>query len=258
MQEEVPGLAIELSKILKNRKYLSTQERNALFLAGLALGLREDTPWRAELRDAIGSTQLNLTGNWSKVLPPAALEGEVSLIPGARLYFSAISRGFAANPPAPESKGLEIRRAYYDADGQPLDLAQSQLAEGDFVIVRLDVSSKDDRADLLVEELLPAGLELENPNLADAVTLDNTVVENKRLIQWQENNLAKHREYRDDRYVAALELNANSPTSLWYVARAVTPGLYRVPPPMIEDMYDPEIRAVGENPVAEILIKPRR
>lgn len=257
MLDEIPALAIELAKALKHRAYLSTQERNALFLAGLTLSLRDNTPWQASLRDAIGTSQLDVTGNWSRVLNAAALEGEISLVPTMDLYLSAISRGFAAKAPTPMSNGLQIQRSYHDAEGNPLDLDQP-LAEGQFIIVRLLVSSDQNRADLLVEERLPAGLELENPNLADAATLDNVEVEGKSLLKWQEANIAKHQEYRDDRYVAALDLNGGSQTSLWYVARAVTPGFYQVPPPMVEDMYDPEARALGENPLPEMLIKPKR
>jgi uncharacterized protein YfaS (alpha-2-macroglobulin family) len=258
-QEQVPGLAMELARELKNRSYLSTQERNALFLAGLTLGLPGGQPWQASLQDAIGTTQLNFTGNWSKLLPAAALTEGLQLSSKAKqnLYLSAISRGYSLNAPAPEGKkGLHIQRRYFDRDGEPLDI--SQLTEGQFVIARLEVGSDQDRADLLVEDLVPAGLELENPNLADAVTLDNTVIESKTLAQWQETKQTKHQEYRDDRYVAALELNQGNSAQLHYVLRAVTPGLYRLPPPMIEDMYDPETRAVGENPAAEVLIKPKQ
>jgi uncharacterized protein YfaS (alpha-2-macroglobulin family) len=32
---------------------------------------------------------------------------------------------------------------------------------------------------------------------------------------------------------------------VFYLARAVTPGEYTVPPTLVEDMYRPEIRAIG-------------
>lgn len=257
-QGQVPGLAMELARELKNRRYLSTQERNALFLAGLTLGLPGGQPWQASLQDAIGTSQLNFTGNWSKLLPAAALQGGLHLTSKTQenLFLSAISRGYSTKAPAPEGRSLHIQRRYFDRDGKPLDI--SQLTEGQFVIARLEISSDQDRADLLVEDLIPAGLELENPALADAVTLDNTLIEGKTLAQWQETKQAKHQEYRDDRYVAALELNQGNSAQLHYVLRAINPGLYRLPPPMIEDMYDPETRAIGENPVTEVLITPKR
>ena len=33
---------------------------------------------------------------------------------------------------------------------------------------------------------------------------------------------------------------------LFYLVRAVTPGTYTVPPPQLEDMYRPELRAIGK------------
>ncbi|MDE2382884.1 MAG: hypothetical protein KGL71_11845, partial [Xanthomonadaceae bacterium] len=56
-----------------------------------------------------------------------------------------------------------------------------------------------------------------------------------------------HEEFRDDRYVAALKLQAGSPAKLFYLVRAVTPGSYTVPPPLVEDMYRPELRGVGKS-----------
>jgi uncharacterized protein YfaS (alpha-2-macroglobulin family) len=50
----------------------------------------------------------------------------------------------------------------------------------------------------------------------------------------------KHREFRDDRFVAAVNLDGN-PVNLFYRARVVTPGRYSVPPLYAEDMYRPEI-----------------
>jgi hypothetical protein len=55
----------------------------------------------------------------------------------------------------------------------------------------------------------------------------------------------KFEEYRDDRYVAAIELWGGSAAQLFYLVRAVSPGDFVVPPPVIEDMYRPELRAVG-------------
>ena len=37
-------------------------------------------------------------------------------------------------------------------------------------------------------------------------------------------------------------------THLLYLARAVTPGKYRVPPPTVESMYRPNWQALGDAP----------
>lgn len=63
-----------------------------------------------------------------------------------------------------------------------------------------------------------------------------------------QNAAIKHQEFRDDRFVAALDVNGYDTTHLLYLARAVTPGTYRVPPPQVESMYRPVWNAIGTTP----------
>jgi uncharacterized protein YfaS (alpha-2-macroglobulin family) len=52
----------------------------------------------------------------------------------------------------------------------------------------------------------------------------------------------KHREFREDRYVAAARLEGA--LDLYYLVRVVTPGQFVVPPSFAEDMYRPEVRGL--------------
>ena len=54
--------------------------------------------------------------------------------------------------------------------------------------------------------------------------------------------------------MAALELEQGQEAHVFYLVRAVSPGSYRVPPPLVEDMYRPEIRGIGRNPVDSIKV----
>jgi uncharacterized protein YfaS (alpha-2-macroglobulin family) len=49
-------------------------------------------------------------------------------------------------------------------------------------------------------------------------------------------------EYRDDRFVAAIDRRKGQPAffTLAYTVRAVSPGRYVHPPAVVEDMYRPE------------------
>jgi uncharacterized protein YfaS (alpha-2-macroglobulin family) len=64
------------------------------------------------------------------------------------------------------------------------------------------------------------------------------------LSQMQQADI-QHMEFRDDRFVAAVPVNEGQPVTLVYLARAVTPGTYQVPVPMVESMYVPQWRATG-------------
>ncbi len=44
---------------------------------------------------------------------------------------------------------------------------------------------------------------------------------------------------------------------MFYLVRAVTPGTYSVPPPLVEDMYRPQLRGVGRsNPTTITVVQP--
>jgi len=102
-------------------------------------------------------------------------------------------------------------------------------------------------------DLLPAGLEVENLNLTPAEQWADISVDGVSLSDRANQATIVHEEYRDDRYVAALKLSYG-PAKVYYLVRAVTPGTYVVPPPQIEDMYRPEVRAIGRTPVETITV----
>jgi uncharacterized protein YfaS (alpha-2-macroglobulin family) len=41
---------------------------------------------------------------------------------------------------------------------------------------------------------------------------------------------------------------------VFYLVRAVTPGSYTVPPPLVEDMYRPAIRGIGTVSPAQVTV----
>jgi len=62
------------------------------------------------------------------------------------------------------------------------------------------------------------------------------------------------KEFRDDRYVAALKLDQGQAAHVFYLVRAVSPGTYLVPPPLIEDMYLAQARGIGKSEPATIKV----
>ena len=128
------------------------------------------------------------------------------------------------------------------------------LKTGDLVLVRLDVQTDKRVSEALVVELLPAGWEPENQNLSTSFKLNELKVDGKRIEKWKEHLRLAHEEFRDDRYVAAIDVDPSRPATLFYLARVVTPGVFQVPNSYIEDMYRPYIRAIGDT-VAPITIK---
>ena len=245
-----------LSDLLASSSWLSTQERNALYLAGRTALASPQQPWAAQLQSA-GTSHALTDAQPALKLADGALSEPLTVTSQTQqpLYQQLTLSGYPAQPPAPSADNLSIRRQYLSLDGEPLKL--DTLKSGDLVLVHLVVGAKQRVADALVVDLLPAGLEIENQNLAQsAASLDDA---SSNVRQWREsmqNASLQHQEFRDDRYVAALKLDGYGSTHLLYLARAVTPGTYKVPPPQVESMYRPGWHAVGATP-ADLTVRPR-
>jgi len=228
--------------------YLSTQERNALFLAGRGLIKTPEKSWNAVL-EAGGQVRELSNAQPAVKLDGASLSEPLSLSTGFadKLYQQLTISGYPTQAPAARGNNLSIERGFYGLDGRPLDLGN--LASGQLVLVHLAVRAEERVPDALVVDLLPAGLELENQNLAQsAASLDDASSAVKEWQKAMQNAAIKHQEFRDDRFVAAVDVNGYDTTHLLYLARAVTPGSYRVPPPQVESMYRPAWNAVGATP----------
>jgi uncharacterized protein YfaS (alpha-2-macroglobulin family) len=138
---------------------------------------------------------------------------------------------------ATESFGNRYRidRTYLTLDGQPVD--PTTVAQGTRLVTMLTViplGAPEGR--LMVTDPLPAGFEIDNPNLL--ASGDIRAVQGLDLNTW-----AEHTEFRQDRFLAALDNRGNDPLRIAYIVRAVTPGDFHHPAASVEDMYRPAYRA---------------
>ncbi|WDP90423.1 MAG: alpha-2-macroglobulin family protein [Desulfobacter sp.] len=235
----------ELDKALAGREWLSTQERNALVMAGAARLASAGKPWQAQVTVSgkAGTYSGDRPGQVIFTRGAAASGFEVKNTGTASLYADLVLTGYPNAMPAPSSEGVEIRRRFLDAKGQPMDPAK--VKSGDRIIVELSVTPSERMPHALVVDMVPAGVELEDPNVAGAFLIDDVLVDKKRIREWQTRYTTAHTEYRDDRFVAALNLVGGRTSRVFYGARVVSPGSFKVPPPLVEDMYRPYIRGIG-------------
>ncbi|WP_211843250.1 alpha-2-macroglobulin family protein [Raoultella ornithinolytica] len=224
------------------QRWLSTQETNALFLAGRTLqGLpgswQAQTSLQAQPLAADKAQTRNLSAEQLATL-------QVSNTGDRPLWLRLDSSGYPLAAPQATGNVLGIERQIFDTRGQQKSL--TSLRSGELVLVKLEVTAKRNVPDALVVDLLPAGLELENQNLANssASLQENGDAVQNLLNQMQQADI-QHIEFRDDRFVAAVAINEGQPVTLVYLARAVTPGTYQVPQPQVESMYIPQWRATG-------------
>ena len=262
--DQAADLLLNLENSLRQRHYLSTQERNALYMAALEQEAQGPASTKAKLVFGDGEQQVDRTGAQLERAAGSFLQrgfsvqnlGEHSL--GVELVYQGLPKA----PKASQSGGVQVKRRYFTPKGTPITASNGeiQLKVGDMVVAELTMSSKEYRPDLLLVDLIPAGLELENQNLGDSLQLKELKIENHTLGYWYERLDIRHQEYRDDRFVTALALGDSwgdqGAVRIYYLARAVTPGRYQIPAPLLEDMYEPEVRAVGNTPGTLVVSQP--
>ena len=239
----------ELNRELKDRDYLSTQERNGLVMAGTARLRAIQSPWQARLTTAAGNRPLGHDTPSPGELRGHDLDQGLTLTNGGQspLYVNLSLAGIPSEPSPPITTGAKIQRQYLDLNGTPIkDLGQ--LAPGDRILTALTIDPQVNMPHALVVDLLPAGLELSDPALANSPAIDDIKIHGKTIRQWHHpggHSGLGHAEYRDDRFVAAIPLFKGRTSHLFYAAQLIHPGQFKVPPPLVEDMYLPELRGQG-------------
>ena len=158
--------------------------------------------------------------------------------PGPETFDASVATtGVTVVPEPAGGDGFQIERAYYTPEGEPRDIAA--VAQNDRVVVVLTVTATQGRdGNLLVVDPIPAGYEIENPNISASGEVTS--------FNWLDvEREAAHTEARTDRFVAAIDRDASDPLqfSVAYAMRAVSPGVYAQPGATVEDMYRPYLRA---------------
>ena len=231
-----------LSEQAFGQRWLSTQENNALFLAARTL---QDLPGTWQAQTSLSEQPLAGDKSLTRNLDADALSTlSVTNTGNLPLWLRLDVSGYPQTAPTPASNVLHIERQILGIDGNSKSL--DSLRSGELVLVWLEVKASQNVPDALVVDLLPAGLELENQNLANgSASLQDSGSEVANLLNQMQQADIQHVEFRDDRFVAAVAVNEGQPVTLVYLARAVTPGTYRVPVPQVESMYIPQWRATG-------------
>ncbi|WP_253637845.1 alpha-2-macroglobulin family protein [Achromobacter insolitus] len=243
--ERLDNLLTQLASRLGNRSYLSTQEQMSLLLAARALGGDKATPWSATLT-VNGSTKALAGGTSDQTvsLSAADLAGVQLLNTGSQSLFVEYDiQGSPTTAPAPRNDVIQLKRGWYRPDGRPWD--GGSLQTGDMLVVWVQASANQNIPDGLLVDRVPAGFEVENLNLSQSPEMQEWTIGGRRVAEAMSDPNIKHREFRDDRYVAAVSLGRGK-VDVFYLVRVVTPGRYAVPSTVAEDMYRPEIRGVGE------------
>ncbi len=148
---------------------------------------------------------------------------------------SVLVTGDGLQPEPSAESGFKIERKTYAPDGREIDFGK--LKQNDRVVVVMTVTEVEPKAgQIVVEDRLPAGFDIENPALLKGTDL--------KSFSWLTTAYSPvFSAFRDDRFVAAYTLEGSrkvpAQVTMAYVMRAVTPGTYTHAGARVEDMYRP-------------------
>jgi len=135
-------------------------------------------------------------------------------------------------------QGYSIERAYFTMEGAPIEV--SEVAQGTRLVTLLTVTPfGTSEGRLMVNDPLPAGFEIDNPHLLAEGSV--------KALDWLDlTTRPQNTEFRQERFLAAVDWLSDKPFRLAYIVRAITPGTFTHPAASVEDMYRPAFRAHGD------------
>ncbi|MBX7244375.1 MAG: hypothetical protein K1X53_02685 [Candidatus Sumerlaeaceae bacterium] len=200
-------------------------------------------------------------------VPSGAKTAKVDVTGPGNAFIYAALEGVPKKPDASAAAhGLTVKREFTDRDGNPLNPAE--LPQGKFIVVEITLNYDRIMSNVVVEDLLPAGLEIENANLATSERTEDSEADSR----------SGRTEARDDRMLAFLDLPAtkaddNSETAqdkrakqsknpgyqhiFRYGVRAITEGTFVLPAAQASSMYDPDVYGRSTSGSVTVLKKSR-
>jgi hypothetical protein len=230
----VPLLVEAIAEKLKGRRgyYYTTQGTAFGFMAlGKSLRGREPADYKGEIRwdeESVASfgtkdTVIKREGGEGKEIK-IKIEGKGPCY--FYWYFSGIRRGAYFEE---YDKGIKVNRVYLDREGHLVDY--HNIKQSEVVVAKITMTALADNLDnVIVTDMLPAGLEIENPRLGSRQTL--SWIGSKSITP-------DYMDIRDDRLNIYLNLRKGRTVEFYYMLRAVTAGGFVLPPVKAEAMYDP-------------------
>ena len=243
-------LAVEAGSTAIDREALT----NRIAAAGNTLSTQEAT-WALLAANALidGAGMDGITIDGAAAAGPLVRVMDASTAPivvangsTANTQLTITTYGVPSTPEPAGGNGYSITRSYYTLDGQAALL--DGLKVGDRLVTVLEVTPFGrGEARLMVNDPLPAGFEIDNPNLISGGSLAN-------LDFLKLESEVTHTEFRQDRFLTAIDRYDANTFRLAYIVRAVSPGTFHHPAASVEDMYRPDLRArsdTGQITIAE-------
>jgi uncharacterized protein YfaS (alpha-2-macroglobulin family) len=153
-------------------------------------------------------------------------------------YYSLKTSGIPAQTDVKEySEGISVTREYLDRHGDRVN--RDRIRQGDLIVAHLTIKpEQDDLDNIAIVDMLPGGLEIDNPRLANNASL--TWISEKSLVPG-------YLDVRDDRLILFVNLSKSGTYHFYYALRAVSCGEFILPSIKAECMYEPEISSFSSS-----------
>ncbi|WP_139924433.1 MG2 domain-containing protein [Hymenobacter sp. DG01] len=228
---QVTQLARQLSRQVKQAGWLSTQERafSLLALGKLARQNAGSTVTASLLADgkAIG----NFSGKDLTVSNVANRQLQLRTNGKGSLYYFWETEGISPTGQVREEDAyLQVRRQFLDRNGN--SVGSTSFRQNDLVVVKITIQSAETAGEVknvAITDLLPAGLEIENPRIGAV-----------RDLTWATDAAQPdYLDVRDDR-INLFTTVTTAPKSFYYLCRAVSKGTFKLGPVSADAMYNAE------------------
>jgi hypothetical protein len=243
-KEAAAKLATFLSgRIRKDGNCWGTTQSNAWASMGLAAFAEYYPP--VELSGTVvmpGKEKAALSG---KAFAQSGLDGKSKAVVdntgSSEFFVQAVVKGVPKNA-ASAGGPIKLNREFFDEKGRSI----TSLKHGEIAFVRITADAPDTVENLVLSDILPAGLEIEDDSLATRLSSNGRI---SKSILLQGRNEFDRTENRDDRFLAFGTLYKSAYAI--YTVRAVTPGKFTVPAVHAEAMYDPDMNGTFVPPAGQ-------
>ncbi len=242
----VPVLVKRLTGSMENGRWQTTQD-NAQALLGLGKYAKfiasQDSNYSGRI--SVGQEVLTEFNDETDAkinnLPLGGKDVAISLLGEGTAYYYWSVEGVPEKGVAEKDKGMRIRRGFYTRSGEPLDM--NKIKQGQIVVVDISIEAGLEYKNVIVEDLLAACFEIENPRISTS-----------EKIEWINKDIFEpdHIDIRDDRLLLFTDLPRKENMHYRYIARAVTKGKFTLPPINASCMYDPSIKSINGKGEVEV------
>jgi uncharacterized protein YfaS (alpha-2-macroglobulin family) len=228
---QVASIARQLSRQVKAERYMNTQESAFALLSLGKIARRARASTVTATLSAAGKPLGKFDGKDLTVANVANYQLLLKAIGAGQLYYFWEMEGISAGGRVHEEDSyLKVRRQFLNRDGLPISPAG--IRQNDLVVVKITLQAADAAGEVknvAITDLLPAGLEIENPRLGPQREVKGT----------EAASTPDYLDVRDDRINLFTTASA-TPKTFYYLARAVSKGTFKLGPVSADAMYNAE------------------